>query len=69
VAVAAELARRAWREAVLSLAWVRSAVGRSGLRIWRGGEANESGSGVVAAQPCDDERRERIARQNNGARL
>jgi hypothetical protein len=39
------------------------------LRIWRGGEANESGSGVVAAQPCDDERRERIARQNNGARL
>jgi hypothetical protein len=28
------------------------------------GEAIESGVGVVGARPCDEERRERIARQN-----
>jgi hypothetical protein len=28
------------------------------------GEAIESGVGVVGARPCDEERRDRIARQN-----
>jgi hypothetical protein len=39
VAVAAELVRRAWREAVLFLAWVRSAVGEeriADLARWEG---------------------------------
>ena len=39
MAVAVELARRAWREAVLSLAWVRSAVGEeriADLARWGG---------------------------------
>jgi hypothetical protein len=59
-----EVGEAGMREAVLSLAWVRTRWGRSGLWIWRGGEAIESGSGVVGAHPCDEERRERIVRQN-----
>jgi hypothetical protein len=42
----------------------KGAVGRHGLRLWRGGGAIESGCGVVGARPCDEERRERIVRQN-----
>jgi hypothetical protein len=40
LALAAELARRAWREAVLSLAWVRSAVGEEQIEdlAWWGGD-------------------------------
>jgi hypothetical protein len=40
VALAAELARRAWKEAVLSLAWVRSAVGEERIEdlAWWGGD-------------------------------
>jgi hypothetical protein len=45
VAVAVVLARRTWREVVLSLAWVRSTVG----------EAIESNFGLVGAHPCDKE--------------